>query len=170
VEIIPQNNVVSKTEFEAIDLPNPPSKEENMEKQVSLLKLIPEELRNKYTGDDVIEAGWAAGPSFIVRKTNRYTVPVTLYEACLWLQEYRHMFKACHIQLYDKSVMWLHRYEFFRYDSDDTELRDSGTFIDAGDEEIEVSERLGLSERITHGKSNNPYLSRRRSYAKRNFR
>ena len=138
-----------------------------MENKTDLLNLIPEELLKKYSGNDVIEAGWAAGPSFIVRKTNRYTSPVTLHEACLWLEEYRHMFKACHILLTDKSVMWLHRYEFSRYDSDDTELRDSGTFIEAKEEEIEVSERLGLSEAVTDGKHHDPYAYRRRKHGKR---
>lgn len=123
-----------------------------MENQNKLVYLIPEELRNKYTGNAVIEAGWAAGPSFIVRKTNRYTSPVPLAEASKWLEEYRHIFKACHILLSDKSVIWMHSNEFCRYDVDDTELKDSGTFIDVGKDKVEISEKVGLSEKLTNGK------------------
>lgn len=68
--------------IEAIVPPDPPSKEEKMENQVSSISLIPGDLRSRYSGDEVIEAGWAAGPSFIVRKTNRYSRPVTLSDAC----------------------------------------------------------------------------------------
>jgi hypothetical protein len=139
-----------------------------MERKVSLLNLIPEELRAVYSGSDVIETGWAAGPSFIARKINSYSESVPLPVACGWLEEYREIFRRCHIKLTDNAVIWLHRDEFYRYDPNDRELQKSGTFIQAGNNQVDLSEKLKLSEKLFDGKAPeiktayDPFLYRRR--------
>ena len=109
-----------------------------MQEIKKLYQLIPDEIRNRFMERCVLEAGWAAGPSFIVRKTKRFESPVSLIDACDWLEEYRHVFKACHILLEDNSVIWMYRNSFNRYDRDNTELKDSGCFIQVGDKEMNI--------------------------------
>ncbi len=122
-----------------------------MEKQIKLPRLIPERVCFKYKGNIVVEAGWDVDPFFIVRKTNKYISAVLLEETCNWLEEYRHIFKTCYLLLLDKSMIRLYRNSFNRYDPDDSELKDSGTFIKVGKKSVNISERLCLSEEIIEG-------------------
>ncbi len=93
---------------------------------------------------------------------------MTLSDACGWLENYREIFRACHIALSDRSVIWMHRNLFYRYDTGDFELRDSGTFIDAGNWKVDISKRLNLSEELLDGRLSktktvfDPFLHKRR--------
>lgn len=91
-----------------------------------LLSLIPEDIRRKYSGSCVLQCGWAAGPCFIVRTTDDFPQPVSLKQACSILENDRHRFKACHLLLNDRSVLWMKKESFTRHDPDDRELKLSG--------------------------------------------
>lgn len=116
-----------------------------MNYEKSLFSLIPESIREDYNGETVIQAGWAAGPSFIVRKNEDYPEPATLEDACSWLEEYRDTFRACHILFADHCVAWLHRNNFLRLDKDDTHLRGSGCFMQVGSKTVNI--RLNMEEK-----------------------
>ncbi|MFA7565971.1 MAG: hypothetical protein WCY01_03020 [Alkalispirochaeta sp.] len=105
----------------------------------SLIDLIPQKIRDEHKGKSVIQAGWATGPAFIVRKTEDYPEAISLQDACTWLEGYREIFRACHILFSDRSVAWIHRYDFYRYDPDDTELKKSGFFVKAGSETVNIN-------------------------------
>ncbi len=124
--------------MEQSNLPDSSYEGGKVQERKKLYQLIPDEIHNRFPEGCVLEAGWAAGPSFIVRKTRKFQHPATLDEACAWLEEYRHIFKACHILLEDNSVIWMHRNSFNRYDRDKAEIENSGCFIQVGDKKVNI--------------------------------
>ena len=110
-----------------------------MEYENTLLELIPANIRDKQSGKSVQQAGWAAGPGFVVRKKYDFPEPVSLEEACGILETNRGRFKACHIKFTDKSVAWMTRGQFTRYDADDSELQSSGTIFHTEEGDVGVS-------------------------------
>lgn len=110
-----------------------------MDRNKSLFELIPQSIRDQHQGESIIQAGWAGGPGYVVRKTEDYPDPISLKNACTWLEEYKHIFKACHILFSDHSVAWIRRYEFIRYDQDDTKLKEAGCFIKVGSKTVNLN-------------------------------
>jgi hypothetical protein len=95
------------------------------DQKCSLQQLIPEDVRERVQEKKVVEAGWAAGPSWVLRKTKQFEPPTDLSVAFEWLEKYRETFRRCHLRLEDKSVLWINRNSFSNYDLNDSVLIDS---------------------------------------------
>ena len=104
----------------------------------ALIDTIPDEVRRFVESKKVLEVGWAAGPSWIVRKTNEYESPVLLEVAFDWLEGYREIYRLSHVLLEDRSVIWMKRDGLFKYDGDDRDLKDSGTFVEVEGKEVQI--------------------------------
>lgn len=96
-----------------------------MEEPRPLNELVPDWVVDKLNGIPVTESGWAAGPSYVVRKTMTYETPASTAEAMEWLERYRHIMRACHLRYKNGYVLWMYPNQFLRLDRDDTELCDS---------------------------------------------
>lgn len=60
--------------------------------------LLPKKVLSKVESLAFTEAGWAAGTSFIVRKTEYFTPHASFSQAFAWLERYRHLYRACHVR------------------------------------------------------------------------
>jgi hypothetical protein len=64
----------------------------------------------------VLEAGFAAGPSFVAGEVRRFDPPVPLEEALTWMERFAHVLRGGHILLDDHTGLWFERSGFHRYD------------------------------------------------------
>ena len=61
--------------------------------------LLPKKVLSKVESLTVTEAGWAAGPSFIVRNPEYFTPHASFSQALAWLERYRYLLRACRVRL-----------------------------------------------------------------------
>jgi hypothetical protein len=79
-----------------------------------LIELIPVEVRVAIAGRLAVESGLGAGPSYVMRKDQRWDPSVPLDEALAWLEPYRSMLKKCHVELDDGSTLFFYPDSFIR--------------------------------------------------------
>lgn len=80
------------------------------------LASIPTDVRRLIDEKPVLEAGFAAGPSFVAGRHESFAPPISLTEALRWLFRFRHMLRGAHVWFDDESGLWLDRHGFTRYD------------------------------------------------------
>lgn len=109
-----------------------------MEELRPLNELVPDWVVDLLHEVHVTECGWAAGPSYIIRKTMSYETPVSTSVAMEWLERYRHIMRACHLRYENSYVLWMYRHQFLRLDRNDSELKDSQAGVTVRTEEGSV--------------------------------
>jgi hypothetical protein len=76
----------------------------------SLFSMIPVAVLARVRGSRVIEVGFGAGPGLCVRKSERFSSPVSLKAGLAWLEQHRAIMRRGQCLLEDGSVL--------RYDDD----------------------------------------------------
>lgn len=108
--------------------------------------LLPKKVLSKVESLTVTEAGWAAGPSFVVRKTEYFTPYASFSQALAWFERYRHLFRACHFRFSNASVLWMSPISFLRYDRDDRRLREATGGLEVSTGKGDVSVHFNFEE------------------------
>lgn len=77
---------------------------------------IPAEVMRLIENKKVVEAGFGAGPGCVAGKIQKYPKPVELAKGISWIKNYRHVLKAAHLLLDDRTTLWFRYDGFKRYD------------------------------------------------------
>lgn len=80
-----------------------------------LLKTIPKEVLSQIQGKAVIEAGVAAGPSFMIFAGTSFDPPVAFEAGLDWIVRTMKTFKGAHLKLDDLTVLWFGYNTFRKY-------------------------------------------------------
>lgn len=83
--------------------------------QPSLITTIPLETLSVLKNLTAIEAGFGAGPGSVAGKVTRFDTPVDLETALNWVETYRDIFRAAHVMLHDRTVLWFDPNGYTRY-------------------------------------------------------
>ncbi len=106
------------------------------------LRDIPPTIWREVRQQEVVEAGFGAGPACVAGRTETFVEPVSIEEGLGWLSRHAGVLRVAHLQLEDRSVLFFEPLGFRRWDRTRQAPPRAGIVVahppcDHGDEERE---------------------------------